>query len=353
MTSFGEALARRLEPASSAPLVVAYSGGGDSTALLYLILASSKRAVLAATVDHGLHPESARLTAEAGERARAMGASWLALRWEGPKPSTGIQAKARAARHALLVAAAREAGARVILMGHTRDDVLEGEVMRAGDAPALGRLREWAPSPVWPEGRGVFLLRPLLAVRRDELRSYLRELGLPWFDDPANEDQRFARVRARGVLTCAHPGGRRDPEKAARIRPNQAHQELASDSDEAKTWVPASAGMSGIGWAEGAAIAPKPFLARTTLPPLLLSVSGRTVPPRGAEVDRLMQTIAAGGVATLSGCRIDARRDSVRIERAPPRRGEQSRPFEPIEWMRYRFEAAIGLYPDEISIPQP
>ena len=353
MTPFEAALVRRLDPTSLAPLVVAFSGGGDSTALLHLTLEWARRPVIALTVDHGLNPESAHWTAEAGEHARAMGADWRALRWEGVKPGTGVQAKARAARHVLLASAAREAGAKVVLMGHTLDDVLEGDAMRTGDAPGLGRLREWSPSPVWPEGRGVFLLRPMLSVGRQELRDYLRARDAAWLDDPANEDLRYARVRAREFLQSAHPRGSGDPERAAGRSADLGPKNLANRSDKAKIWVPASAGMSGVEWNRQGAEVHKRWLTPTTLPPLLLSVSGRTMPPRSAEVTRLLKAIDQEGVATLSGCRVDARSEVVRINRAPPRRGEQERPSEPVEWVRNRFEAALGLYPDEASIPPP
>lgn len=93
------------------------------------------------------------------------------------------------------------------------------------------------------------------------------------------------------------------------------------------------------------------MLTPKTLPALLLSVSGRNAPPRSAEVARMLGVIERGGVATLSGCRVDSRSDPVRITRAPPRKGEAPLPPEPTGWRRYRFEAATGLYPDEASIP--
>ena len=99
----------------------------------------------------------------------------------------------------------------MILFGHTADDMAEAALMRATDAPDLGTLREWAPSPAWPEGRGVFLLRPLLGVTRTALRAWLAARRLDWLEDPANGDQRFARSRARIALSTAHPGESRDP----------------------------------------------------------------------------------------------------------------------------------------------
>ncbi len=135
----------------------------------------------------------------AGTAARAAGADWRGLAWTGDKPATGLTAAARAARHRLIADAAREAGARVVLFAHTADDIAEAERMRA-EGSTLGRLRDWSPSPAWPEGRGLMLQRPLLDARRAELRAWLRDQGAGWIDDPANEDPRFARARARRAL---------------------------------------------------------------------------------------------------------------------------------------------------------
>ncbi len=353
-----EAMDRRLDPAPPAPIVVALSGGGDSLALLHLTMDWARprgRRVLALTIDHGLHPDSARWTAEAGAKVQALGADWRALRWQGEKPETSIEARARAARHTLLAEAAREVGARVALVGHNADDVAEGELMRETDAPGLGQLREWAPSPIWPEGRGVFLLRPLLGIGRAELRSYLMDRSETWLDDPANEDPSFARVRARHALHSAHPRGSGDPGLGG--------------STSGSSWVPASAGMSGgevgalaraVSFAPGFAAAPiAPFLTadalavRWALTALVMCVGGATTPPRGDELERLVETMAAGGTCTLSGCRIEARGPVLAVHREAGRQGQPPRPEEPAPWVAQRFYAACGLYQDEASIPPP
>jgi len=134
-------LDRRLAQNTTAPIALALSGGGDSMALLSLAQSWATRRgrrLLALTVDHGLHAASGTWTAFAGDAARRAGADWRALHWTDEKPKTGLPAAARTARHRLLANAAREAGARVILFGHTADDVAEGEVMRPADAPTLG-----------------------------------------------------------------------------------------------------------------------------------------------------------------------------------------------------------------------
>jgi tRNA(Ile)-lysidine synthase len=193
---------RRLNGPAGAPVAVALSGGGDSLALLHLAKAWADRAgrrLVALTVDHGLQPASAAWTGFAAERALSLGVAHRALAWTGHKPAHGLPAAARAARHALLAEAARTAGARVLLMGHTADDLVEAEEMRRMGA-AVPSPRFWSPSPAWPEGRGVFLLRPLLERRRADLRRLLQGLGESWIEDPANDDLRFARAVARRRL---------------------------------------------------------------------------------------------------------------------------------------------------------
>jgi tRNA(Ile)-lysidine synthase len=209
-----EAVLRRLDARlihdSAVPLALALSGGGDSVALMHLAAewaARRGRRILALTVDHGLNPDGARWTAFAETTARGLGADWQGLNWIGDKPQSGLPAAARAARHALLAETARAAGARVILVAHTADDVFEGDWMRAEGTP-LGRLREWSPSPAWPQGRGLMLLRPLLDVARADLREFLVDRAASWIDDPANQDARFHRARARMALATgkAAPG---------------------------------------------------------------------------------------------------------------------------------------------------
>jgi tRNA(Ile)-lysidine synthase len=195
-------LDRRLRSHGARPIAVALSGGGDSVALLLAVTvwaSRTRRRLLVLTVDHGLRPQSADWSKVCAARCAALGLDFQGLRWVGDKPSAGLPAAAREARHCLLAEAARAAGAHVILMGHTADDVLEAEAMRAAGATTPSP-REWAPSPVWPEGRGLFLLRPMLGLRRAEIRAWLTSRGERWIEDPANDDLAYARARARRAL---------------------------------------------------------------------------------------------------------------------------------------------------------
>ena len=198
-------LDRRLLAASRRPIALGLSGGGDSLALLLMANAWAQahgRRLLVLTVDHHLNPQSAAWTKACAAHAGRLGAGFQALDWTGPKPATGLPAAARAARHRLLAEAARGAGARVLLLGHTADDGLEAQAMRKAGSTTPDP-REWAPSPAWPQGRGLFVLRPMLAARRAALRAWLSRRGETWIEDPANADPRFARARARAELDIA------------------------------------------------------------------------------------------------------------------------------------------------------
>lgn len=278
------ALDRRLDPASAAPLAVGFSGGGDSLFLLKMVLDWARplgRPVFALVVDHGLQAGSDLWTAEAVAKARALGAEAQSLLWTGDKPKSGVPAAARRARHALLAEAAREAGAKVLLLGHTASDLAEGAAMRA-EGSTVSDPQEWAPSPVWPEGRGVFLLRPLLALSRQDIRQALSNAGETWLDDPANDDLRYARARARaagaGQVQALDPAPRPSP---------------AFSVDAAGT----------IGLSRDVAAA--------HLAAALLCAAGTERPPRGQRLERLVQRIRTDETfaATLAGARIEAGQD--------------------------------------------
>jgi len=272
------------------------------------------RRLLAITVDHGLNPDAADWSRRCAEAARAVGADWIERRWKGDKPATGLPAAARRARHALIADAAREAGARVVLFAHTADDIAESDWMRARGS-TLGGLREWSPSPAWPHGRGLMLLRPMLEERREELRVWLRSAGEGWIEDPGNE--RFERGRARLAL---------DP------LPSGEGLRLAERSD-----VPAERvrGSALDGWHPD----PSPFRAKDTRSarvrssplPLgegfvgtgldfavtLLCAAGHDRIPRSERLLALAERLARGDpfTATLSGARIDASSEPVLVGR--------------------------------------
>lgn len=162
------------------------------------------RSLLGITFDHRLRPEAAAEAAFVASVCSNLGVRHLTLTWDAPK---GVQSSARRARHGALAAALRQAGGRVLLMAHTPSDQRETFLMRIRQGSGwygLSGMPTLAPSPVWPEGRGIVIARPFLEVEdlasRSALREMLRKRNLKWCEDPSNENEKFERIRVRKYL---------------------------------------------------------------------------------------------------------------------------------------------------------
>jgi tRNA(Ile)-lysidine synthase len=196
----------------SAPaLVIAVSGGPDSTALLVLAArwrAARKQgpALLAVTVDHGLRPESAREARAVKRLAGKLGIRHRTLRWTGSKPATALQEEARRVRYQLLAAAARGAGASCVLTAHTLDDQAETVLLRMARGSGLSGLGAMARQTLLPiagaddKKDAVVLVRPLLDQSKARLIATLAAMGISFADDPTNRDPRFTRPRLRELM---------------------------------------------------------------------------------------------------------------------------------------------------------
>ncbi|MEM8750985.1 MAG: tRNA lysidine(34) synthetase TilS [Pseudomonadota bacterium] len=178
--------------------LVAVSGGGDSMALLHLLLVhwgAEKLAV--ATVDHRLRDGSSD---EADQVAR-----WCAERdirhevlvWDTPKKAS---ASARDARYRLLIDHARSIGSRTIALGHTQDDQAETIIMRAQRSKKESGTRGLSGMSMNTQYEDITLWRPLLTCSRDSLRAYLLQQDIDWTEDPSNTDMQSERVAVRAVL---------------------------------------------------------------------------------------------------------------------------------------------------------
>lgn len=181
------------DDAERADVLVALSGGADSTALAAAAAFEGPRAGLrvgAVVVDHDLQAESAHVAARAGEAAIALGLAPVAVVRVQVGTEGGPEAAARVARHAALLETARAVGATRVMLGHTLDDQAETVLLglaRGSGPDAVAGMRMDDPP----------LLRPLLGLRRSTTRAACTDAGLEVWDDPQNADPAYARVRVR------------------------------------------------------------------------------------------------------------------------------------------------------------
>ncbi len=184
------------------PLLLAVSGGPDSTALLHAAARwcadGDTPAPDVATVDHGLRPGS-RAEAEAvGAAARGLGLVHHVLPWSRDGAGPVSQEAARRARYGLLADLCRARGFAGFATAHTMDDQAETVLIRlaAGSGPA-----GLAGMPAASRRRdGLVHHRPFLAIPKSRLVATCRREGWAFVEDPSNADPRHARVRWRGLM---------------------------------------------------------------------------------------------------------------------------------------------------------
>jgi len=289
-------------------IALAVSGGPDSMAMLALAATAYPGLVVAATVDHGLRPESADEARMVAGACAAIGVPHATLRIAVPRDGN-LHGWARRERYALLIDWAAEAGAVALCTAHHADDQAETFLMRAARASGLSglagvRARNDGPVPV---------VRPLLSWRRAELRGVAKKAALPFVDDPSNEDPRFDRTRFRRWLQQA-PWI--DPPRIARSAEYLAEAE--ADLRAVAEWL----------WIARALAAPegevridvtdlprgvRRYLARLAIE----TISGEAIQD---GIEALLDALESGKGATRAGIQASAKGVIWHFRKAPPRR---------------------------------
>jgi tRNA(Ile)-lysidine synthase len=314
-------------------LILAVSGGPDSTALM--VMAARWRdarkvapKLIAVTVDHGLRAASKREAAGVGRLARKLGIAHRILRWTGKKPKTGLPQAAREARYGLLAQASRKAGASHILTAHTLDDQAETVIIRMSRGSGVTGLGAMARITNLPGQGDIKLARPLLEIPKSRLIATLAAAKIPFADDLSNHDPRFTRARLRGLMPLLAEEGldaRRLSLLAFRLKRADAAIEAAVD----RAFADVTADSPELGQIVFEA------LDYARLPDeIALRVLGRAVAELGSEgpvelgkLEALQAALDAAQMAgngrfrrSLAGALISLSDDKINVERAPPRR---------------------------------
>ncbi len=225
------------------PVVVLLSGGRDSVCLLDLAgRVCGSESIRALHVNYGLRPESDGDERLCEQLCASLGVELTCARPSSP-PRGNLQAWARGVRYHAAEEAGRSSDADVAA-GHTATDQVETILYRAASSPSRRALLGMRPrEPLGPRGGTQrWLVRPLLAVDREQTGAYCAERGLEWREDQTNESDAFARGRVRRALVPAlrsiHPAAEQNVLALAEILRDEAEvleglvSEILGDADE-------------------------------------------------------------------------------------------------------------------------
>ena len=346
----GEAEAHSLfaDLAAEPALVLAVSGGPDSTALLHLIARwRGKRTtphLIAVTVDHGLRPEAKREAAAVKLLSARLGVEHATMRWTGVKPSTGIQEAARLARYRLLVKAARRARARCVVTAHTLDDQAETVLFRMARGSGLagmcgmarrvridnlvaGAAQPARDRPGASRSAHVMLIRPLLDVPKARLIATLQEAGIGYSDDPSNADPRYTRARLRKLMPALAEEGLTSHclvRLARRVRRSEAAHEATVDWAARQLGLGAGTRTVAVNSADWQSF---PSELAVRLLGRAIAAIGSEGPVKFGKLETLSEALdaaLAGGARrfrrTLAGAMVSLQNDRIIIDQAPARR---------------------------------
>lgn len=182
-------------------IVVAFSGGLDSTVLLHLLHEAHALGVIAAPlravhVNHALQSDADRWEAHCRAVCARLGVEFLGVRSPVVQvPGASLEESARDTRHAIFAQTLNDG--EVLALAQHRDDQVETvlfRLLRGSGAAGLAGMPRCRPC-----GSGT-LVRPLLDVTRAELLDYARTHALTWVDDGSNADPRFDRNFLRNAV---------------------------------------------------------------------------------------------------------------------------------------------------------
>lgn len=201
---------RKLGLPGDSTVVVAVSGGADSTALMLALeeLTRTERLqlkLIVAHLDHGLRADSRDDARWVSRLSESLGFDVVVgranLKTPGQNGGENLEQAARKARYEFLSRTAQRNQAVLVLTAHTLDDQAETILMRLLRGSAAEGLSGMRTSRPIEQNSKIMLVRPLLAcARREDSESYCRSRGVDFRDDEMNDDESFSRIRVRKQL---------------------------------------------------------------------------------------------------------------------------------------------------------
>lgn len=290
-------------------LGLAVSGGPDSLAMLLLAALAWPGRVAAATVDHGLRPQSADEAAAVAGICAGLAVPHATLAVEvGPG---NLQSQARTARYDVLGGWMADAGIGALATAHHADDQAETLILRLNRGSGVAGLAGARARGRVP-GSDRLLLRPLLGWRRAELARIVECAGIAAAQDPSNSDDRFDRARLRKDMAGA-PW--LDVGAIAASAGHLADADAALDWAARREWNEAVA-RDGLGM-RYVPRAPRAVALRV-IARLVAEMDGEAA--RGSALARVFDSLAAGQPASIGALVARPMAQGWFFTRAPKRR---------------------------------
>ncbi len=323
----------RLGPFEEHPkIAVALSGGSDSLCLALLLKSwvhKKNGTLIALTIDHGLRAESCLEAQKVRTWMHEAKIPHHILQWQGEKPTSRIQEKARNARHQLLEDWCYDNQILHLFFGHNAEDQNETTLFRLFRGSGIDGL---AGMSEIVEKKYVRILRPFLNVSRETLRQKLSDNNQKWIDDPSNESTQYTRVRLRKMLNeCTNEG--LTPTRIANIGHRQGLGRIALER-ETYRFLAQSTQVFPEGYAflnsNNLDQIPEDILIRA-LSWILMTIGSQMYPPRTPQLQLLHKELLFGintRARTCWGCQISKKQNKILFMRESGRITHQI-PFTP------------------------
>ena len=288
--------------AAGGDVLVLLSGGRDSVCLLDVAVELGAR-VRALHVNYGLREGADGDEAHCRELCARLSVQLAVHRAHRAADAGNLQAWARDVRYAQ---AAKEAGDADIAVAHTASDQAETILYRLAASPGRRALLGMEP-------RAGAIVRPLLAITREETGRWCRARGLAWRDDPTNESDAYARGRVRArLLPALEAVDPRAPANVVRTAELLRHEAAVLDDVVDTT-------LAGRDRVERGRLAEMPVaLARLVVRRLAEDATGGLCARAAARLDDILALGDHGALDVGDGARAVVEGGVVRFETTPP-----------------------------------
>jgi tRNA(Ile)-lysidine synthase len=304
---------------SKKSFALAVSGGPDSLSLAYfgkMYTHEFKNKMHVLIVDHKLRKESRRETTKVKEILKKESIKSKILNWKGSIPKSNIQSKARNMRYSLISNYCLNNNIRYLVTAHHKDDQIENFFIRLLRGSGLTGLSSMSNSVVY--NNKLKIIRPLLAIKKEDLKYVTINIFENYIKDPSNKDNKFLRVRIRKYIKIMEREGL-DTDKIIRTINNLLSANKALNFYKNKALYKHVSFLSN----NKCLINTQIFLEESgeiifkSFSDVLSLVSGTYYPPRSKKIINLIDRVKKikFNKSTLGGCVIEKKGSLISIEK--------------------------------------